>query len=240
MLELALPNRIDKTIMNDSTFRSTTAAMWDALAESYDAERTGDAVYDACMRQPVADLRPEGTVLECGCGTGLATGYLLDGAEYVHALDFSGRMLEEVRRKYPDERVATRQADVRALPYADDTFDCVLAANVLQHLVPSEQPRAAAELLRILKPGGRYAVSVHHFSLDKQELGWRKEGKPGQPDTDYVYLYTRDELAALFPRARIRAMGFYGCPGQMFITRAAGHLLARLGHGHMIEAYGTL
>jgi SAM-dependent methyltransferase len=225
--------------MDEPIYRSTTAPMWDALAASYDTERQGDAVYEACLRQPVADLRPAGTVLECGCGTGLATGYLLDGAQSVHALDFSQRMLDEVRSKYSAECVTTRRGDLRDLPYPDDVFDCVLAANVLQHLVPSEQPRAAAELMRVLKPGGRYAVSVHHYSLEKQELGWRKEGKPGQPGTDYVFLYTRGELAALFPRARIRAVGFYGCPGQMAITRAAGHLLARLGHGHMIEAYGT-
>jgi SAM-dependent methyltransferase len=226
--------------MDDARYRSTSAAMWDALAGSYDAERHGDAVYEACVRQAVADLRPRGTVLECGCGTGLATGYLLDSAESVHALDFSVRMLDEVRRKYPEERVTTQQGDLRELPYPDDTFDCVLAANVMQHLVPSEQPRAAAELMRILKPGGRYAVSVHHYSVEKQELGWRKEGKPGQPGTDYIYLYTRADLAGLFPGARIRAIGFYGCPAQMFITRAMGHLLARIGHGHMIEAYGTL
>jgi SAM-dependent methyltransferase len=232
--------RIDNTIMDDPKFRSTTAAMWDALARSYDEERRGDAVYEACVRQAVADLRPAGTVLECGCGTGLATGYLLDSAERVHALDFSERMLDEVRRKYPEERVETQRGDLRELPYPDDAFDCVLAANVMQHLTPSDQPRAAAELMRILKPGGRYAVSVHHYNIDKQELGWRKEGRPGQPGTDYIYLYTRDELAALFPRARIRAIGVYGCPGQMLITRAIGHLLARVGRGHMISAYGTL
>jgi ubiquinone/menaquinone biosynthesis C-methylase UbiE len=226
-------------VMDDTSYRSTSAAMWDALAETYDAERDGDAVYDACVRQAVADLRPKGAVLECGCGTGLATGMLLGDADSVHALDFSERMLTQVRQKFPRQHVQTRQADVRKLPYPNHAFDRVLAANVLQHLTPQDQPRAVAELMRILKPGGRYCVTVHHYSVEKQQRGWEKEGKPGQPGIDYIFRYTRQELATLFPGARIRAIGFYGFPHQMLITRAAGHLLARLGRGHMIEAYGT-
>ena len=103
---------------------------------------------------------------------------------------------------------------------------------------PADQPRVAAEMMRVLEPGGRYSVSVHHYSRGKQRLGWRKKGSTGQPGIDYVFLYRRDELKALFPQARIRAVGFYGRPAQLLITRAIGHLAARLGHGYMICAYG--
>ncbi|HEX4389362.1 MAG TPA: class I SAM-dependent methyltransferase [Steroidobacteraceae bacterium] len=208
------------------------------MAQNYDRERDADPVYRACVRQAVADLHPAGTVLDCGCGTGLATPYLLC-AEAVYAVDYSERMLEKVRRKFAHQ-VHTARADVRDLPYPDNTFDCVLVANVLQHLAPGDQPRAAAEIMRTLKPGGRYAVSVHHFSERKRRAGWRKEGKPGgRGDCDYIFRYTRAELAALFPRARIRAIGFPGLPGQVTLARLAGRVLARLGHGHMICAYGV-
>lgn len=218
------------------------AACWDAMAQDYDRERIVDPVYCACLRQAVADLQPAGTVLDCGCGTGLATPYLLD-AKTVHAVDFSERMLQKVRRKFGVRRVKTVRADVCELPYPDNMFDCVLAANVLQQLKPADQPRAAAEIMRTLKPGGRYAVSVHHYSVAKRRAGWRKHGKPGRNSADYVYRYTRDELAALFPSARIRAVGFYGLRGglrgQLMATRLAGPLLARMGRGHMICAYGV-
>ena len=219
---------------------SSSAAEWDAMAGCYDAERITDLVYEACVRQAVTDLRPAGTVLDCGCGTGLATRYLL-GAENVHALDLSERMLEKLRRKIRSEKLKTARGDVRHLPYPDAMFDGVLVANVLQHLAPSDQPRAAAEIMRVLKPGGRYSVSVHHYSVEKKRAGWKKEGKPGGSarSPDYIFRYTRAELAALFPRAQIRAIGFYGWPGQIVITRTAGHALARLGRGHMISAYGT-
>jgi ubiquinone/menaquinone biosynthesis C-methylase UbiE len=226
--------------MDEVGFRSSTADTWDALAADYDIERHTDRVYDACVRQAVADLKPRGVVLECGCGTGLATGHLLTAPRVtaVHAVDFSEHMLETVRRKFPSDHIETTRADLRQLPYPDGTFDCVLAANVLQHLAPSDQPRAAEEIMRVLRPGGRYSVSVHHYSADKQQRGWEKEGKPGQPGVDYIFRYSRDELARLFPEARIRAVGFYGWPAQMLITRTVGHVLARFGHGHMISAHG--
>ena len=67
------------------------------------------------LRQAVAELQPAGTVLDCGCGTGLATPYLLC-AEAVYAIDYSEGMLEKVRRKYAAHQVHTARADVRDLP----------------------------------------------------------------------------------------------------------------------------
>jgi SAM-dependent methyltransferase len=225
--------------VNDSAPSSSSASTWDQMAQRYDAERHADPVYGACIRQAVADLRPAGVVLDCGCGTGLATGLLLN-AQFVYALDFSAASLQELERKFGG-RVRTALGDVRSLPYPNAMFDCVLVANVLQHLVPADQPKACAEILRVLKPGGRYVVSVHHFSNAKRNAGWKKEGKPGgNADVDYIFRYTRSELAALLPDAKIRAMGFYGLPSavQIPLARFAGGPLARLGHGHMISARG--
>jgi|HubBroStandDraft_1064217.scaffolds.fasta_scaffold05830_6 SAM-dependent methyltransferase len=225
--------------MDDSSVIGSSPATWDAMAQGYDAERTADPVYDACIRQAVADLHPAGTVLDCGCGTGLATRHLLC-ADSVHGLDFSRQMLKQIRRRFGARHVKTMQGDVRELPYPDAMFDCVLVANVLQHLARDDQRRAATEIMRVLKPDGRFSVSVHHYSVEKQRAGWIKEGKPGGKDgCDYIFRYTRSELAALFPSARIRAVGFYNWPAQMLITRTAGHTLARRGHGHMILAYGV-
>lgn len=225
--------------MEDSTKPLSPAAAWDAMASCYDAERASDPVYCACIRQAVADLRPAGRVLDCGCGTGLATPYLM-GAESVHAVDVSKEMLARLEAKFPRRRLHTARGDVRRLPYPDGMFDCVLVANVLQHLRPADQARAAAEIMRALKPGGRFCVSVHHFSVEKQRAGWKKEGRPGgdRRNSGYIFRYTRAELAALFPGAHIRAMGFYGLPAQRLISSTAGHVLARLGRGHMLSAYG--
>jgi len=224
--------------MDDFVRDSSAAAIWDGMAPAYDGEREHDPVYLACLRQAVTHLAPRGRVLDCGCGTGLALPYLLRRAR-VDALDFSARMLDIVQAKYPSVR--PRRGGVRALPYGNCTFDCVLSANVLQHLTPEDQVRAAAEILRVLKPGGRYAVTVHHFSAAKRRAGWKKEGRPGGTQgVDYIFRFTRAELARLFPGAHIRAVGCYAWPArmQLLLARLAGDSLARAGHGHMLCAYG--
>ncbi len=221
---------------------SSHAATWDAMAKDYDAERHADPVYLSCIQQAIDDLQPMGVVLDCGCGTGFATGLLLGRSQVLHALDFSAASLEELKHKFPNAPVQTAQGDVRKLPYPDASFDRVLVANVLQHLTPSDQTLAVAEILRVLKPGGRYSVSVHHYSVEKRHAGWKKEGKPGgKADVDYIFRYTRDELAAHFPGASVRAIGFYGYPSQlqMPITKTAGRMLARMGRGHMLCASGV-
>jgi SAM-dependent methyltransferase len=222
--------------MPDDHSPGSTPEVWEATADSYDQERRLDPVYQACIARVVRDLRPRGRVLDAGCGTGMQTA-LIDPACEIHAVDYSQRSLDVLRRRLPN--VATRTADLRDLPFQDRYFDAVLCANTLQHLTPDGQRLAARELLRVLRPGGRYAVSVHHYSTEKQRAGWIKEGKPGQADVDYIYRFSRGELQSLFEGCRVRAVGFYGWPMQHVLTGVAGRLLARLGRGHMLIAYGT-
>ena len=55
-------------------------------------------------------------------------------------------------------RAECRRGDLAAIPFADASFDVVIAAEVLEHT--SDPEASAAELLRVLKPGGRLAISL--------------------------------------------------------------------------------
>jgi 2-polyprenyl-3-methyl-5-hydroxy-6-metoxy-1,4-benzoquinol methylase len=55
-------------------------------------------------------------------------------------------------------RAECRRGDLAAIPYADASFDVVVAAEVLEHT--SDPAASATELLRVLKPGGRLAISL--------------------------------------------------------------------------------
>jgi ubiquinone/menaquinone biosynthesis C-methylase UbiE len=219
---------------------SSKAEVWDELAACYEGDHQ-DAVYWSCITQAIALLKPQGKVLDAGCGTGMATQFLLH-CDRVEALDFSGGMLKELRKNlgWPDN-LNTVQGDLRKLPFADASFDSVLCANALQHLTPDVQPKAAAELMRVLTVGGRYSVSVHHYSRYKERRHWVKEGMPFQQRAaDYIFRFSRAELAALFPRASIRAAGFVNCPARLqnITAHTVGGIQSRMQSGHMLIAYG--
>ena len=219
---------------------SSRPQVWDALAHEYDAPRVRDPVYRACLEQAVEVLHPAGTVLDAGCGTGLSTQLLL-ACDEVKALDFSAASLRTLQAKLgARDNLDTVCGDLRELPFPDATFDCVLCANALSCLSPAAQARAAAELLRVLKPHGRYAVSAHHYSRAKQRRRWIKEGRPGQRGVDYLFRFSRPELVTLFPRATMRAVGFYSLPGrvQNAVAHFAGEVLDKMQVGHMLIAYG--
>ncbi len=77
--------------------------------------------------------------------------------------EFADRLaIEGVDANYSSERV--HAGSVTALPYAAGVFDRALCLDVLEHLTFEEQPRALAELHRVLRPGGELLVSVPNLA----------------------------------------------------------------------------
>ncbi|TNE39990.1 MAG: class I SAM-dependent methyltransferase [Alphaproteobacteria bacterium] len=106
-------------------------------------------------------------VLDLGCGEG----------RHLHAMYFKAKVhavgvdlgFDDVRKTregfetYPDtegepNRFSLSVGNALALPFADDTFDVVVCSEVLEHIPDYQQ--AVKEITRILKPGGKLAVSV--------------------------------------------------------------------------------
>jgi ubiquinone/menaquinone biosynthesis C-methylase UbiE len=106
-------------------------------------------------------------ILDVGCGTGEITARLADlyPAAALIGVDLIARHLEIARgrcAKYVG-RVSFREADAFALPFADATFDVVVCRHVLQ-AVPRPQ-EAMAELVRVLRPGGRLHLLVEDYGM---------------------------------------------------------------------------
>jgi SAM-dependent methyltransferase len=97
----------------------------------------------------IAELDPA-TVLEVGCGPGELSERLARelGADVV-AIDLSERMVELARGRGVEASVA----DVQSLPFADASFDCVVAAWMLYHV--ADVDLGLAEIARVLRPGGQ-------------------------------------------------------------------------------------
>lgn len=128
-------------------------------------------------------------VLDAGCGEG------------VIVEEYAGRLaMEGIDPNYASDRVRT--ASLAALPFPDATFDRALCLDVLEHLTFDEQPRALAELFRVLKSGGQLLVSIPnlahlqsrvHFLLQGRLIRTASEYKhPGdRPASEYIELARR-------------------------------------------------
>jgi ubiquinone/menaquinone biosynthesis C-methylase UbiE len=135
------------------------AAGHDALLPAYDlmARLFGmNRVYPALIAH--AELADCGRVLEIGCGTG----NLLVGAKRAHphvtaiGCDPDPRALRRAERKARGlSGIRFERAYAQQLPYADGEFDRVLSSMMLHHLDEEAKPAAAAEVFRVLRPGGR-------------------------------------------------------------------------------------
>ena len=107
----------------------------------------------------------EKEVVDVGSGTGILSFIALEkGAKKMHCVDISRFMLEKCREKsiakgYADDVITFHEGDVERLPFPDASCDVVFA-NMVMGMVPN-QMSAIAEMARILRPGGRIALSTH-------------------------------------------------------------------------------
>lgn len=107
-----------------------------------------------------ADVRAVHKVLDVAAGSGNATLAAARRFANVTSTDYVPALLERGRRRADAEgfaNVAFEVADAEALPYADASFDVVLSTFGVM-FAPDHQ-RAAAELMRVCKPGGRIGLA---------------------------------------------------------------------------------
>ena len=107
------------------------------------------------------DPLPYGTALELGAGTGFFSLNLKQAGvlDEVHVTDLSPGMVEAAKANAATLgfTVQGRVADAERIPYEDNTFDIVVGHAVIHHIADVEA--AFREVLRVLKPGGRFVVA---------------------------------------------------------------------------------
>jgi SAM-dependent methyltransferase len=159
------------------------------------------------------------TLLDMGCGGGRHAFAALRRGAHVVALDADGGELKAVRDMFevmvregevPAGATAVAvQGDALALPFADGSLDRVIASEVLEH-IPDDRG-AMAELARVLRPGGRMAVTVP--ARFPERINWALDREYHDIPGGHIRIYRRDVL-----EARLEAAGL--------VLRGSHHALA--------------
>src|SRR5690606_33419805 len=161
--------------------RETIRTFWARDGAAYDAadgHGIGSADEQARWRALLAEL-PEGArAADVGAGTGFVAMLLAELGHEVIALDQSGEMLAEARRKAAaaDLEVRFEIADVEQLPLDDDSVDIVTARHVLWTLLDPE--RAFGEWHRVLRPSG---VAIADLSLGRRSAHYDEDVEAALP-----------------------------------------------------------
>lgn len=136
-------------------------------AERVSKEVSDNFVYQRSMLAYVEAAKlVEGRVLEIGTGTGYGVDIIAPNVEHFVTLD-----------KYRSEELGALPANVEfleakvpPLPFADDSFDCVVSFQVIEHI---KRDRAfVEEVRRVLKPGGRFIVSTPNRPMSLTRNPW--------------------------------------------------------------------
>jgi demethylmenaquinone methyltransferase/2-methoxy-6-polyprenyl-1,4-benzoquinol methylase len=106
------------------------------------------------------ELPAGGWMLDVGGGTGRVSYGLRGQVGGLALVDISPGMLAQTRRK---TGIDSSHARVQQLPFADDTFDRIMIVDSWHHF--DDQPGAARDLVRVLRPGGR--LVIEDFNIDR-------------------------------------------------------------------------
>lgn len=134
-------------------FYDRSAAGYDRWMRHYDRAMLGDGRGQLCAQA-------RGRTLELAIGTGLNIAHYPGDVELA-GIDLSPAMLEIAARRAQrlGRRVVLRCGDAHALDYPGHRFDTVVATLLLS-TIPDDR-RAAAEVWRVLKPGGQFLILDH-------------------------------------------------------------------------------
>jgi SAM-dependent methyltransferase len=158
------------------------------------------------------DLRDRQTLLDLGCGAGRHAFEAMRRGATVVALDADDGELKDVKAvsgamfdagELPRGEGGVVNGDALTLPFPDDAFDRVIAAEVLEHI--PDDTRALAELARVLRRGGRMAVTVP--TRWPERVCWALDHRYHDTPGGHVRIYRQPELETKLEAAGLMLRG---------------------------------
>lgn len=151
-------------------------------------------------------------ILVDGCGIGIYVEALRAFTPHVHGLDIEADYLQAARARGLDLLVL---GAAEALPYPSGSFDVVVSHEVIEHV--ADDRRAASEMVRVLRPGGRILLFCPNrwFPFETHGHYWRGRYHFGNtPLINYLPSSLRNRLAPHVRAYSGRALRrlFHGLP----------------------------
>jgi len=158
--------RMSAPVLDLAAVKQRQQQSW--AAGDFSAVGTRIAIVGETLCEAV-DLRAGSRVLDVACGSGTAALAAARRFCEVVGVDYVPALLERGRERAVAERLEIdfREGDAEALPFPDASFDVVLSTFGV--MFAPDQPRAAAELLRVCRPGGTIGLA-----------NWTPESTAGQ------------------------------------------------------------
>ncbi len=149
----------------DTAYETYVESEWEKFAHQPERIHASlEATWDVAPRR----------VLDVGCGAGqelwpfVSAGAFGVGTDLAREVGVLGR--QKFRRGGFDSRVAFLRSTAEQLPFASSAFDVVVSRLALPYM---DNPRAIAEMARVLRPGGVLLLKIHHawFYVDEARRG---------------------------------------------------------------------
>ncbi len=125
---------------------------WDRVSRFYNGMFDNDTTYAQMYALIKASLKKDMHVLEVGTGTGLIAREIADEVKHIQATDYSEKMIKVAQNIEHASNITYSCANVFDLPFENNTFDAVVAANIL-HIIPNPE-KALESIHRVLKTNG--------------------------------------------------------------------------------------
>ncbi len=176
--------------------------------------RVGDVL---TIRFDELGLKAGDRVLDVGSGFGRHVYECARRGAHVVALDHAAEEVVRTRDTLAamvaaneitaDKLVGVLRGDARRLPFPDGTFDVVITSEVLEHI--QDDVAAIADMVRVLKPGGRFAATVPAWL--PETINWRLSDEYHAPKAvgGHVRIYARTELRAKLRTAGLDVDGYH-------------------------------
>ena len=164
-------------------------------------------------------VRPGDRLLDLGCGFGRHAFEAARRGAAVVALDAGPDEVAQVRATLgamvdagelaADHPASAVQGDALSLPFADGTFDRVIASEVLEHI--PDDSAAMRELARVLRPGGTMAVTVPRCL--PEAVNWALSDEYHDTPGGHVRIYRRSTLERRLTMAGLEPTGHHHAHG---------------------------